>query len=695
MSKVRTVTLEFVRRGPAHNQLLSPLTDYIGLCGNYGTVTVHVPYEHQDFLRHFKELRYQGTGQSEAESRQGVLNSTAKEITNLLASVPGLISGLNDAAGNGDSFTHLNLVLSASELALLPFELARVLPGCVGGEGNWLLLQTLAPVCLTRRVRSVSNDHIFWPRKPRILFVAAAPTGLKIPLDQHTQALLKAILPWVPPFDPYDANDLERKVNEILTILPNATIEEVEEVCSREVFTHVHVLAHGREDGSQPGTPFGLALHSRLGKEKVEVVSGARFAIALGSLQPSSPKGSIVREKATLPVVVTVATCDSGHVSSVIYSNGASFAHDLHQAGIPFVVASQFPLSFAGSVAMVEILYQNLLWGQDPRMVLPRLRTKLFSLQGNVTHDWASLVVYAALPDDLEIQLKDVQYEQARRAVDTALAHLDYTIDRMARDESGATTENEGTSSSAPAEKANDLVSLFEQVDKATEFLPVGGEYETEGIGMLASIEKRKAEAWYRASRVVKDQKLEGEYRRQCMKTLRQARHYYERAVHENMQQADGLVLRKRSLHWVMGQYLSLRAVLGETFLRDHWGAALVSAQLDLSESLLEIRAWAHGTLAELYLLLLAYDQKGLPAHHKSAKEKVREHVRQLVAITGPDSSIASSTQRQFKRYVQCWGSEDFVTELRNLGGTRERDWSDKGGLTELALQIVRLLSVY
>ena len=30
-NSIRTVTVEFLRKGPAHNQLLSPLTDYIGL----------------------------------------------------------------------------------------------------------------------------------------------------------------------------------------------------------------------------------------------------------------------------------------------------------------------------------------------------------------------------------------------------------------------------------------------------------------------------------------------------------------------------------------------------------------------------------------------------------------------------------------------------------------------------------------
>ena len=37
----------------------------------------------------------------------------------------------------------------------------------------------------------------------------------------------------------------------------------------------------------------------------------------------------------------------------------ASVAHDLHDQGIPLVVASQFPLSIEGSVPFVERFYRD------------------------------------------------------------------------------------------------------------------------------------------------------------------------------------------------------------------------------------------------------------------------------------------------------------------------------------------------
>ena len=41
MVEIQNVKLELLRPGPAHNQLLSPLTPYLALCGADGPVTVN------------------------------------------------------------------------------------------------------------------------------------------------------------------------------------------------------------------------------------------------------------------------------------------------------------------------------------------------------------------------------------------------------------------------------------------------------------------------------------------------------------------------------------------------------------------------------------------------------------------------------------------------------------------------------
>jgi hypothetical protein len=50
MSEIHNVKIELLRAGPAHNQLLSPLTPYLALCGADGPVTVHIPFEHEQLL---------------------------------------------------------------------------------------------------------------------------------------------------------------------------------------------------------------------------------------------------------------------------------------------------------------------------------------------------------------------------------------------------------------------------------------------------------------------------------------------------------------------------------------------------------------------------------------------------------------------------------------------------------------------
>jgi hypothetical protein len=138
-----------------------------------------------------------------------------------------------------------------------------------------------------------------------------------------------------------------------------------------------------------------------------------------------------------------------------------------------------------------------------------------------------------------------------------------------------------------------------------------------------------------------------------------------------------------------MGQYLSVRAVLGEAFLRDHWGATMVSAQVDLEEAKGEAVVWPHGTLAELYLILLAYEPEHLPIEPEEIRKKTLDHIQALLSLAGHGSFPVYSTKRQFERYIDWWGQEIFETFLTEEGRVRERSWTEPGGLVELAKQVV------
>ena len=59
MNTMPVVSLELLRRGPSHNQLLSPLTDYFALVGNHEPQIVQVPWEQSAFDRKLPSFRYQ------------------------------------------------------------------------------------------------------------------------------------------------------------------------------------------------------------------------------------------------------------------------------------------------------------------------------------------------------------------------------------------------------------------------------------------------------------------------------------------------------------------------------------------------------------------------------------------------------------------------------------------------------------
>jgi len=121
--QVRVVTVEFLRPGPPHNHLLSPLTQYLAICNNSGAGVVTVPYEHAEFERRLRLLRYEA---GEPEERRPVLHEIGQQMGNILGAVPGLPGALTVDPHQLGTMIQLRITLSASELAMLPFELAKV-----------------------------------------------------------------------------------------------------------------------------------------------------------------------------------------------------------------------------------------------------------------------------------------------------------------------------------------------------------------------------------------------------------------------------------------------------------------------------------------------------------------------------------------------------------------------------------------
>ncbi len=654
MSRTRKVSVELLRHGPAHNQLLSPLTDYIGVCGDHSISTVRVPYEHREFLSALADLRYRGgDGLDAAARRRDVTERLGAQMRELLEGVHGLVPELDGVGAGTAELVHLELVVSAAELAMLPFELSKVPRGAGGGDGNWLLLQPLSPVCLTRRVRGINGAVSNWVRKPRVLFAYAdTPDMGRLPVDQ-TKLLLKTLDPWLPHIPDKDA-EASSKLAEHLTVLPRASLASIARACARNEYTHVHLLAHGAEDGNRSGQSFGLRLYTA-DREGFETVSGQRLAEVLHAGTSGCFDGGSRRP----PLVVTAASCDSGNVGEVTF-HGASFAHELHRAGIPLVVASQFPLSFAGSRLMVEFLYRDMLCGRDPREALRNLRGALDAHVGAKRHDWASIVAYASLPDDIDRQLEEQRYWQARSAVDAALDRLDETIDEFGRKKRKAMESGGGKS---PEEAVKGCV---RRVNGATRTLPPKAGFAAETFAYHGAVSKRIGEAWFKIVRFAGSDEQRETWLDHSRDALREALRFYEMAAREGFGQSEQGRRGSKPMHWYLTQCLSLRAVLREPFDPRRWEAAMYSVEVDLDSASTQTRIWAHASAAELYLLRYG---AGGNLENDDAKSRAREHVAAIHNGTGPRDFPRYSSCRQFRRYVDWWCTPEFQGEAIDAEG--------------------------
>ncbi len=629
---MRTITLELLRHGSAHNQLLSPLTPYLALCENHGAVTIHVPFEHNQFLHRLDTLGYRGTD----DARLFQIKDTAAVLGEMLGLVPGLAAEASKRDGKDEPLTHLRLIISASELALLPFELADS-PAGLPGAGQHLLLQPQMPICLTREVRRATEEGVNWPdRKPRILFAAAAPPNVgDIPLEAHLLALRRVIEPWVRYFDVNDAKARSERVDEHLVFLPEASVEAIEAHCASSSFTHIHVLAHGIEIQEGHDKRYALALHNARNREQMDPISGARLATALRASDRTGADG-LAR-----PAVVTLTSCNSGNVGSVAGA-GASIAHALHEAGIAMVVAGQFPLSFEGSVRLVEVLYEGLLWGADPRHLLYDLRRRLYS-QFRSTHDWASLTAYLSLPQASEAQLSKIRINQAMESIDAAMSHADEVTRRTSNRirskrslakqqrqddvDPGRLFQDARSRMSAAKKRLNDLV----------HDIPEQGPLI---CGLLASTEKRQAEVLYRAGMLPESTKL-----------LVNARDHW--AVTQYLSLAL-ITARTHGSTEADGGFVAAVQVRPEKAPKELWTLARMLSLYDLHHEDRKARSWAHGNLIELYLLSLLPDINGvLP--DGTAEQRAIEHTDLLIDIAGWESFEVYSTRRQMLRYLEWY----------------------------------------
>lgn len=657
---IQKVKLEFLRPGPSHNQLLSPLTPYIALCGEEGPVTVQMPFEHRQLLMRLRRLRYESDKDpAKDEQRQAEVRDLGEAIGRVLGQIPALLSELGNAAVEAGKLVHLRLSLSAFELGLVPFELAVGVDG-FPGSGSPLFLQTRAPISITREIRRGRPLPINWNRPPRILFAFAEPDGLYVPAQSHLQALRSAIEPWVKIRNPGRDKERVEDVKNILTVLPNATLKQIREACAQAEYTHVHILAHGAPLENSGNKRYGVALCSDFDSSK-DIIDGERLAIALTARDSSG-------NTKFCPTLVTLATCDSGNIESML-TPGGSIAHELHAAGIPWVIASQFPLWMSASAIAAEVLYQRLLDGNDPRWVIYELRQRLRTDAAG-THDWASIVAYATVPLDFEDQVDAFRDQQIRRRLEVKFDRIDELV--------GANIEIEQTQqtfNSAELEEEigflcksirNELKAWREAPEAMASF-----EIKAERFGMSAASEKRIGIAYsLLASNHAVDSSKIPKWAKESKKAYEASQAFYREALEFEPHN-----------YWVMTQYLSITAIpalansaafrsLPENY-GQWWIAARQIVEWESNKASGDNRAYTLATLAELALLGVAYGGPHFSDQH--AKEEIIRYCSEMRAQLDPDEFPLLSTQRQFRRYIKYWDREEWrglaYVALEVLGG--------------------------
>lgn len=662
---IRRVAVEFLRHGPRHNQLLSPLTDYLAVCGDFPGGVVHVPYEHAEAQNLLDDLRYT-VSSAEPSDRLAVIKDRAgSQLAAMLASIPGLAGVLAGEHSQNGSITHLRVILSAAELALLPFELAKVPVGAGSVGDDWLALQPDRPLCITRHVRGVPAPT-GWPNTPRILFVS----GDDVPFEQHLDVFQRVLEPW-------RTDELRRQPDserhwssDLLTVIERATLDEIRAATAERSFTHVHVLAHGAEIEGRRTSRHGIALGDR-------VVTGGDLALALAS--------SIAGE-GDLPSVVTLAACDSAAQGSIV-TPGGSVAHDLHASGIPLVVASQFPISEQASVPFTEAFYAGELRGAHPFETLTKVR-RLLATQFPDEHAWASLVVYEALPQNFDSCLSELNYWQSRRAHENALGQVERFVtsdeSRMeVLDRTGAPFADDFRS---PA--PDDLAAALRRVGDAADRLPSTGLYAVECDGLRAAGAKRTAEVAYwlgRASDVTPDRR--DELLEHCLHDLDTALGLYRAGVRSLLSTADDQAHRKVTTHWIVGQVMLLEAILGRDADVDLGGIARATMRFDCDHTDAVVRAWA--TVSEIEQAILELAATGAS---ESVAERALRSANELVRAVGEDAEQITTTRRQMRRFATWWGDEGFVRILHDLGVDRPVPWDGRFGVISTAAAVAEIL---
>ncbi len=590
---MRSEMMEFLRFG-SNASVLEQGREYLAVSGAKPVRKCSTSYGHADYFDDFGKLRYSDSV-SEQE-RTAALVRLAAEATQMLGS-----------PHFGVEPTQVDLVISAAELWLLPFEAAN------DGTGVPLFTQREKPLVLTRRIRGEFKERApSWSPVPRIALISASPkwAGPSVPLTQHKDAIRASLKAWVEPLEGYEGVADDRKV---LHILEHATPEDVRDLFQKakdKPFTHVHILAHGMTKANTRNP-----LKSQMG-----------FALATKEERPMDADFLVeaLSAQGMLPQVVTLAVCDGASQANTVVPY-ESLAQRLHLAGVPIVVGSQLPLTFEGSVLLAKEFYKHM-GGKDVREVLHGTRVALYEERERLhSHDWMSMVSYVQLPEGYSNHLRRMRLEACLGKLKVAQGWADQVA------KCGPTSQHVFLQVKE---------SLQERIDELKDFLGATSTRQNsndplyqENAGLLGSAYKRLAEL------------LEVQRRRDPNVPVTEIRD----ALQQSHKAYRGGYETNLSHHWTGVQWLSLEAVLSGVIEKPGcWYAAMQAAQLDAERP---DEHWAWGSIAELWLLAICATKED---GYEQAKQALTIF-KQRVAKSKDEAFAIESTRRQMNRYVTWW----------------------------------------
>lgn len=622
---MKSQILGIARIGTPQGFVLNPINYYISLCGEKPQVTFNVDCQQELFDKMINDLRYHDgdpSSSSAAISFFQELTTKAFEDFEYVNLDPLETEAL-----------HLRLVVSPLELIQIPFEFA-IFPN--DPSKIPLLANNNRIITLTREVRQESESSYKWPSKPKILFAWSEPDPEKMPVPhrEHLQTLVEIVEELAKPIG--ENSYPKPNISNFLTELPNASPEsitkEIEDaIKNQKPFTHIHILAHGGQKIVYgDNRDFRLIMCKNGLPNKSSKIDGEKLSSVL-----------IPFDRKTAPAVVSLAVCDSANTNTIL-STG-SLSYQLHNAGIPCVFASQFPLTKRGSVIMVKNLYRRLIQGVDPRLALYHTRMELKKEQN---HDWASLVAYARFPGDINLQLLDTKLQLIFNTMKTTNAWVDHSFKHWTnieiKDKHSLLKELE----SRLEKSITELSSHFDE-DENKSSLETNA-LQSEHLGLLGSAYKRKAEFNFKSIALNPDK--ESSYTAASGTDIEQAKKFYELGLF-----AD------QGNHWNAVQFLSLKAISEGTLvdeLRLWYATEYMALMNEKKVQKLGDKAWAWGTLSELYLLQpLTVHKPEASKEIKTSISMAKDYLAKIASLPDEYNYVKESTIRQFERYLNWWPS--------------------------------------